>query len=561
MASLTHEGVRWTNSVNNENHKKRLVGRIISKKKINLVGIKEQLKAAWGTKEDFVISNITTNLFSFTFDNPDEATKVMDESPWMVRNHMLSLQYRGHFMPDYEVKINSCPFWVQLHNIPPEALLRENLLYFGNRIGKVLSLEMPGEGKFNFRKFGRLRIEVDVDKPLTPGFMINRPPIYNNVLEPIWIQVKYEKLQRFCFLCGKLGHESKDCDFDEDELCNLDHRDRYNSKMCTPPLKFRPPSPENSFRSVPGHGPSQESPREDVRNYCMHGKSHNCNQCLALLPNEIRGTHVSLSHDRTSGHSNSPRAILPSESNTISSTIELGVRSRHSMEVDRLDSLMRQSNESYVNIWANIRLTPREPTSVQIHDLSTMDSPSRDNNISLPRGPLSIVSRAGTSESSFLHTSPPPSSHNSAEVLSLVNQVAHVHLKRKADDLRESPIPKRTKHNEKCSPSFAEKNRRASLFLDQHLPKLSHHSSPPGTATFSHENKSPTDLRRPYNGYELIFNMGQVENRKPSSKFSLSRTRRKLFPPPGESSSSLPASTSSNASRDGGWPSPATTPQ
>lgn len=62
-------------------------------------------------------------------------------------------------------------------------------------------------------------------------------------------------------------------------------------------------------------------------------------------------------------------------------------------------------------------------------------------------------------ESGFFQVTTSSSSHNPEEVLTLVNQVAQVKLKRNVDDLRDSPLPKRKKHNEKCSPSFAEKSR------------------------------------------------------------------------------------------------------
>lgn len=170
MSTLSFDGLVWKDASSNSDNEKRLVGQIISKKKINLMGIKEQLKAAWNPSADFVIRNIGFNLFSFTFNNVDDAKKVLNDGPWVARNHMLSIQPRGNYVGDDEIKISSCPFWVQLHNIPPEALLRHNLIYFGSQIRKVISVEMPGEGKFNYRKFGRMRIEVDINKPLIPGF-------------------------------------------------------------------------------------------------------------------------------------------------------------------------------------------------------------------------------------------------------------------------------------------------------------------------------------------------------------------------------------------------------
>lgn len=202
---------------------------------------------------------------------------------------MLSIQPRGIYVLDYEVKISTCPFWIQLHIIPPEALLHNNLIHFGKQIGKVISVELPGEGKFNFRKFGKVRVEVDISKPLVPSFLIKRPPMGNTVSELIWIQAKYEKLQRCCYLSGKLGHESKDCDLDEDELCNLEHRNHFNSKMCALPLWHRVVLPEKKNNHE--HSKSHESHRECRRNKLLHGESSNHCQCSGQTSNVSWGAH------------------------------------------------------------------------------------------------------------------------------------------------------------------------------------------------------------------------------------------------------------------------------
>jgi hypothetical protein len=38
------------------------------------------------------------------------------------------------------------------------------------------------------------------------GFWLERPE-----LEDLWIQLKYERLLDFCFDCGRLSHQRRDC--------------------------------------------------------------------------------------------------------------------------------------------------------------------------------------------------------------------------------------------------------------------------------------------------------------------------------------------------------------
>lgn len=54
-------------------------------------------------------------------------------------------------------------------------------------------------------KFARICIEMDLTKPLKPKF----------ILEGKYYNIKYESLQSFCFLCGRIDHPKKACRFKE----------------------------------------------------------------------------------------------------------------------------------------------------------------------------------------------------------------------------------------------------------------------------------------------------------------------------------------------------------
>ena len=82
----------------------------------------------------------------------------------------------------------------------------ENLLKIGSIVGRALETDFIGSSEGVWRRYIRVRVEVDVNCPLAPGF-----PLERDHLPELWIPFKYEKLRNFCFGCGLLGHDQRDC--------------------------------------------------------------------------------------------------------------------------------------------------------------------------------------------------------------------------------------------------------------------------------------------------------------------------------------------------------------
>lgn len=51
-----------------------------------------------------------------------------------------------------------------------------------------------------------MKVFVDTSKPLATRFLVPRKD-----LPKTWAFLKYEKLQGFCYGCGLIGHEQKNC--------------------------------------------------------------------------------------------------------------------------------------------------------------------------------------------------------------------------------------------------------------------------------------------------------------------------------------------------------------
>ena len=113
------------------------------------------------------------------------------------------------FSPDQsvaEVDFSTTEFWIQVHSLPLDRHSMENLLKIGSIAGRALETNFIGSSGGVWRRYIQVRVEVDVNCPLAPGF-----PLERDHLPELWIPFKYEKLGNFCFGCGILGHEQRDC--------------------------------------------------------------------------------------------------------------------------------------------------------------------------------------------------------------------------------------------------------------------------------------------------------------------------------------------------------------
>ncbi|KAF7821131.1 TMV resistance protein N-like [Senna tora] len=106
-----------------------------------------------------------------------------------------------------EIEFSFSPFWIQFHDLPLEGFSRENVRRMGSKLGEVIIFEdLVVNGRL-IRSFARARILIDLREPLSTDFWVPRPG-----LPRIWISVKYETLHQFCFYCGRIGHEVKNCE-------------------------------------------------------------------------------------------------------------------------------------------------------------------------------------------------------------------------------------------------------------------------------------------------------------------------------------------------------------
>lgn len=184
-----------------------LIGKILSDKNINKKAVVTTIRKGWNLGEDTEIMEMKDDSLVFSFPTMKDKERMLRGRPWTFQGAIMSIQEWSEYMVVDDVSFDKIPFWVQFHNLPLGLLEEEvNVQNMGELVGELVWYEKPKlNGKFN-RSYGRARVLIDVKEPLVAGFHVERPG-----LPAIWVSVKYERLQAFCFKCGKMGHDFRGC--------------------------------------------------------------------------------------------------------------------------------------------------------------------------------------------------------------------------------------------------------------------------------------------------------------------------------------------------------------
>ncbi|KAK4420963.1 hypothetical protein Salat_2046800 [Sesamum alatum] len=78
--------------------------------------------------------------------------------------------------------------------------------FIGNKLGKYRAMDWYKDDPSSLTEF-KLRVGLNIQNPLRRIMKIRSPDGEDYV-----IQFTYERLPNFCFLCGLIGHISKDCE-------------------------------------------------------------------------------------------------------------------------------------------------------------------------------------------------------------------------------------------------------------------------------------------------------------------------------------------------------------
>ncbi|KAI9081390.1 hypothetical protein K1719_036653 [Acacia pycnantha] len=79
----------------------------------------------------------------FQFLDVEEYGRILRNHPWSINGCLLNLMERSKYKAFEDFDFSCCPVWIQIHNIPLEAMCLENTTMIGGYVGEVVLAEDP----------------------------------------------------------------------------------------------------------------------------------------------------------------------------------------------------------------------------------------------------------------------------------------------------------------------------------------------------------------------------------------------------------------------------------
>ena len=192
-----------------------LIGRIISRRNFHAPVLHDIVMRAWNPSRHISVRKVDRNTFVFSFEHETDRALAYNRRPWTIRGAHLVLKIWSPDLALTEIDFTSSTFWVQVHGLPPIWYNKENIKLVGNKAGSVVVVDFSESPSGIWQRFARVRVNVNVNKPLCPGVFLPR-----HERTDIWISLKYERLPEYCLRCGILGHTEVHCETNKVFLTN-----------------------------------------------------------------------------------------------------------------------------------------------------------------------------------------------------------------------------------------------------------------------------------------------------------------------------------------------------
>ncbi|MCH85765.1 zinc CCHC-type-like protein [Trifolium medium] len=190
--------------VEEEYYGRSLAGKLWTDNAYNVRAFKQMIVDFWRLKNPVETQELGKNLYLFRFSTKRDLENVLKNGPWSFDSNILVLKRITGFEQPSEMEMKSISFWARIYDLPLKPHSESMAIKLGDVLGKFE--EADAKDSHRMGRFLRTKVQIDLTKPLKRGTIVR----YNG--KDLKVFFKYERLPTFCFVCGRIGHQLRDCD-------------------------------------------------------------------------------------------------------------------------------------------------------------------------------------------------------------------------------------------------------------------------------------------------------------------------------------------------------------
>ncbi|KAL5721957.1 hypothetical protein ACHQM5_005535 [Ranunculus cassubicifolius] len=181
-----------------------LMGKLFSPRWIDDEEVLSQLLKEWKLSGEDIQMEKQAGLFKFSVKRQEVHQKLLKQGPWLVHGYLMNITEWKSMASFRDYDFSGMAIWVQIFDLPLDGFNDEDISNIGQGFGQVLATDKIG-GRSYAGSFARVRVVVNVKRQIQRDAMIELDG------KLIAIKFKYEKIPKFCYFCGHLGHEFLSC--------------------------------------------------------------------------------------------------------------------------------------------------------------------------------------------------------------------------------------------------------------------------------------------------------------------------------------------------------------
>ncbi|XP_075675072.1 uncharacterized protein LOC142644317 [Castanea sativa] len=188
-----------------ESNNKVLVAKLFTKRRVNVEALSRTLRSMWRSIQNFEVRDLGLNTVLILFDNETDPMKILAQGPWSFDKYLIGLYKPKEEESVDDATFTNASFWMQIHGLPLRRMNRANAEAIRTTLGTLEQVDVSSTGECHGR-YIRVRVNIDISKPLCRGRFVNVGD-----QDPQWISFQYERLPIYCYECGLLNHDERDC--------------------------------------------------------------------------------------------------------------------------------------------------------------------------------------------------------------------------------------------------------------------------------------------------------------------------------------------------------------